>query len=182
MRTYALAGDAMHVNNSRYMMAAVAVGSPEHASIAPAWAEQCAAYARDTGNRHELAHALLTTAALVGGDLTEALETFRAVGDLRCLTRGYLLLARDHTDPAPLLRQALDIARKANDVANQTIALERLVDAHWVAVEHRRAGIALGELVALVGRDAAVGRCPADLADDLRPWEAAIAEGQARRH
>jgi hypothetical protein len=102
MRTYALAGDAIHVNNSRYMMAAAAVAPPEHATIARAWAEQCAAYARETGNRQELAHALLTTAALAGGDLTEAVDIFRAAGELRCLTCGYLLLADGHPDPAPL--------------------------------------------------------------------------------
>ncbi len=182
MRTYALAGDAMHVNNSRYMMAATAAGSGSHEAAALAWAEQSAAYARETGNRHELAHALLTIAALSGGDLTEAVDTFRAVGDLRCLTRGYLLLADGHADPVPLLRQALDIARKANDVPNQTTALERLAHAHWGAGEHRRAAIALGSMVALVGREAAISRCPEELANDPEPWETAIAEGFARRH
>ena len=99
MHTYALAGDAMHVNNARYMMASTVADAGLDVPDACEWAEECAAYARRSGNRHELAHAILTRAALgacddVEADLTEVMARFRAVGDLRCLTRCYLLLAK----------------------------------------------------------------------------------------
>ncbi|MDQ3155442.1 MAG: hypothetical protein M3Q98_01765 [Actinomycetota bacterium] len=72
MHTFALAGDAMHVNNSRYMMAATAAQSGLDTKRATLWAEQCAAYARDSGNRHELAHAVLTRSALSAGPDVDA--------------------------------------------------------------------------------------------------------------
>ena len=189
MRTYALAGDAMHVNNARYMMAAAAADSGLNADEAIQWAEQCVAYARGRGNRHELAHAMLTRAALVPGpdvdaDLFEAVDTFRTVGDLRCLARGYLRLAARRTSPdeIALLGLALDVARRANDVANQATALEQLVRAHWESGAERDAATTFGELVGLVGPEAATARCPQGLVDQLDHWRTAVAEGQARAH
>ena len=65
---YARAGDAMHLNNTRYMMAATCADSGLRTAEAAGWAEQCTTYARESGNRHELAHALLTRAALSAAD------------------------------------------------------------------------------------------------------------------
>lgn len=64
MRGYALAGDTMHANNARFMMAHAAAADglePERAAV---WAAECAEYASSTGNVHELAHAHLVQTML----------------------------------------------------------------------------------------------------------------------
>lgn len=187
MRTFALAGDAMHVNNSRYMMAATAADLGSRTDAAVAWAEQCATYAHASGNRHELAHALLTRARLTSGpdveaDLAAAVDAFRTVGDLRCLARSHLLLAgrRRGAEQVSLLQQALEIARTARDQVNQEQALGGLVRAHWESGAGRDAATALGALVGLVGWDRATGACPDEMLERLDRWDTAIAEGQAR--
>jgi hypothetical protein len=187
MRTYALAGDAMHVSNARYMMAAVAAESGERVEQAVGWAEECAEYARESGNRHELAHALLTHAALSDdprAEAEEAAEIFQAVGDLRCMTRSYQLLARGRAplEQIPQLESALGVATRANDRAAQIAVLESLIAARWRAGRRHEAAVALGGLVGLSGYDAALARSPSALRDDVEAWSAAIAEGEARMH
>jgi hypothetical protein len=186
MRSYALAGDAMHVNNARYMMASTAAEAGRHTDRAMQWAQQCVEYGHASGHRHELAHAVLTRAVLstrpdVDAELFDAVDTFRAVGDLRCLTRSYLHLAahRPVAEQAPPLQQALDVARRAHDIANQATALERLVAAQWESGAHREAALALGALANLVGYEPAVRRCPQAMVGQLDQWDIAIAEGQA---
>lgn len=188
MHAYALAGDAMHVNNARYMMASVAAEAGLDTDRARVWVEECAAYARASGNRHELAHALLTRAALSStpdstADLQDALQTFHSVGDLRCLTRGYLILAEHAPASArvSLLERALHFAQQAHDVSNQAVSLERLILALWTAGDRRSAAVTFGGLVSLIGYDAAAARCPAPLRQRLDEWTGAVVEGQARR-
>jgi hypothetical protein len=149
--------------------------------------EQCAEYARRRGNRHELAHAELTRARLDGEAaamtaLPEAVSTFRAVGDLRCLARGYLLLAerRPPQERAALYEQALDAARSAHDQVHQENALEGLVRAHWESGARLRAASALGQLANLVGMVPAARRCPDEMVRQLDELSPAVAEGQAR--
>ena len=82
MRSYALAGDAMHVNNARYMMASTAAEAGRHTDRAMTWAQQCVEYGHASGHRHELAHAVLTRATLspesdVDAELFDAVDTFR---------------------------------------------------------------------------------------------------------
>ncbi|HEU4911503.1 MAG TPA: hypothetical protein VFV76_06365, partial [Actinomycetes bacterium] len=185
MHSFASAGDAMHVNNARYMMAATAAerGHPTEAALV--WVDQCAEYARSTGNRHELAHAELTRARLTPDeppDLTDAVATFRRVGDFRCLVRSYLLQAEQRPAPerAALYEQALEVAESAGDQLHKERALEGLIAARWEAGERRRAAVALGRLVSLLGHGPAVARCPEAMRSELDDWTAAIAEGQAR--
>jgi predicted ATPase/DNA-binding CsgD family transcriptional regulator len=187
MHAYALAGDTMHVNNTRYMMASVAVDLEHFTDQAVAWAEECAAYARGSGNDHELAHAMLTRATLrADGDadaaLFEAVRILRGVGDLRCLTRSYLQLARRRpaSEQPVFLEQALDVATRAHDVANQAMALESLVRAHWDADAHREAARAFGALTNVIGYGQATSRIPEALVAELDHWKTAVAEGQAR--
>ena len=186
IRTFALAGDAMHVNNARYMMAATAAESGLQTRQALRWVEDCATYARATGNIHELAHALFTRASLfpqprTDPDLEGAVETFRAVGDLRCLARSQLLMAADAgpTEQVGFLEAALDVARKAHDLEHQCVALEQLVGSHWASGDRRAAAVALGALVNLVGHDRATARCPVAMLDDLDDLSSVVAEGQA---
>jgi predicted ATPase/DNA-binding CsgD family transcriptional regulator len=185
--TYALAGDAMHVNNCRYMMAIAAADTGHRCDEALAWIAQCEAWARASGNQHELAHARITRVALTPereheDTLVEAVDTFRAIGDLRCLTRCYLLLAarRSTDEQIPLLEHALATATDARDDGRRATALERLIAAHWKSDAHRLAATALGALVDLVGNDTATSRCPVDMRDHLERWHSAIAEGRAR--
>jgi len=131
-RGYARAGDAMHANNARYMMASMAVASGVRLADAKRWTTDCIDYARQTGNDHELAHALLTRSALLAGPsaeatLQEALGIFRSVGDLRCLTRCHLGLA-DFGGPerAGHLREALALARTAHDPVSEATIVARL--------------------------------------------------------
>lgn len=186
MSTFALAGDAMHVNNARYMRAATAADGGRSTTEAISWAEQCTAYAGATGNRHELAHAVLTRARLTDqpedeADLGRALETFRAVGDLRCLARVHLQLAgrRPPAERPALLGQALEVARTANDLVNQQRALEGLVTAHWEAGSPDGAATALGDLATLVGWESAYERCPPEMRAALDHTTAATGEGRA---
>jgi predicted ATPase len=187
MRTFALAGDAMHVNNSRYMMAATAADSGQRTADALMWVEQCMEYARATANRHELAHAELTRARLsgdlpVGEHLDEAVGTFRAVGDLRCLARSHLLLAgaKPPAEQAPVFEQALEVATAAGDTLHQERALAGLVRSHWDSGAHRRAATAFGALVGLVGSERACELSPVELLAQLDRWGTAVTEGQAR--
>jgi hypothetical protein len=185
--TYALAGDAMHVNNCRYMMAIAAADTGHRSDEALAWIAECDAWARASGNEHELAHARLTRAALTDArenddTLLEAVDTFRAIGDLRCLTRCYLLLAarRPSGEQIPLLEHALATATDARDDGRRATALERLIAAHWELGAHRDAASALGALVNLIGIDAATNRCPFEMRNQLDRWHTAMAEGRAR--
>lgn len=184
---YARAGDSMHVNNVRYMMASTAAGAGVRTAEARTWADECVAYATECSNQHELAHAMLTTSALstrTGPDpaLDEAIEEFRTVGDLRCLTRGLLLQAsrRPVAERVPLLRQAHDVAVRARDEAHQVLTTERLVQALWESGAHRLAVVELGALVHLVGEDAARSRCPRAMLRELEHWGTTLAEGRAR--
>ena len=174
MHTFALAGAGTDMNNCRYMMAAIAPAAGIEPERASEWAEQCAEFARASGNRHELAHAELTLATLATGPiadrrLDEAVATFRAIGDLRCLTRCFLLLADrgPSADRVAHLQQALDVAAAAHDPAHQATAAEQLVQAHWAADDHAAATVAYGRLVAAVGPDRAALRCPPGLLAEL---------------
>lgn len=185
--TYALAGDAMHVNNCRYMMASAAAASGDRLDEAIVWIEHCEAHARATGNDHELAHATLTRVALIPSPANDALlleagDTFRASGDLRCLTRSYLLLAEQShlRDQIPLLHEALAVAESANDHTHQVTVLERLITARWETGAHRQAATTLGVLINLIGHDAATDRCPPAMLEQLPQWRIAITEGSAR--
>ena len=187
LQTYARAGDAMHVNNVRYMMASVAAASGRRNDEALAWAAEAMAYAEATGNQHELAHARLTQAALTTGTdtvaaLFDVVDVFRAVGDLRCVTRSYLLLGdRVPADQrAAILEQALEVATTAHDQANRATALQRLVEAHWDAGDHRQAAMTWGVLAGLLGDVAALERCPEAMRAALPGWRTAVAEGRAR--
>ena len=131
MRDYGRAGDAMHVNNARYMLALAAAEAGLDLDRATELAAECVDYARETGNEHELAHAAMVQqligrgAALELDDLTQA---FRRFGDVRCWIRVLLLRADRTTGPAQraILREALELARGAHDEARQAELLERL--------------------------------------------------------
>ncbi|MDR5699675.1 ATP-binding protein [Agromyces aerolatus] len=161
MHGYALAGDAMHVNNARYMMAITAAEHGLHAGEAAGWAAECVDYASRVGNTHELAHATLVQQMLqvpdAAAELGELTETFRRLGDARCLTR-CLFIAADRAAPAdalPRLEEALHLADMAGDEHHQIAALERLVGAYWAAGDRMRVRTALGRLELLAGPETA---------------------------
>lgn len=180
MRGYAMAGDKMHANNARFMMAFSAAEDGLEPERAAEWAAECADYARSTDNTHELAHAQLVQAMLradaatVGadesdvfpaGELNELLATFRRLGDLRCVTRSLLLRAR-LTEPGAriaLLEQAFSVADAAGDRAHRATVLTRLVDAHWSRGDRDATLTALDRLAAVAGQEAASAARPIDL-------------------
>ncbi|WP_400994678.1 LuxR C-terminal-related transcriptional regulator [Agromyces sp. GXQ0307] len=158
MRAYAKAGDAMHVNNARYMMASVAAHAGIEPERAAAWAAECAAYARGAGNAHELAHAALVQQSLGVPDaalpLAELEASLRALGDVRCLTRTLLLTAERTPTPGarlPRLEEALALAEAAGDDGHRVAALTALVEAYRASGDTTRAETALGRLEAIAG-------------------------------
>jgi hypothetical protein len=108
----------------------------------------------------------------VDAALAEAVESFRAVGDLRCLTRAYLALAdrRGPSERLALLERALGVASTARDGGQQVDALTRLVAACWSSGARRRATVLLGRLVGLVGLDRARALCPVEMLPELELW------------
>jgi hypothetical protein len=177
----------VYVNNVRYMMAMTALDAGRPTAEAIAQAEACVAYARRTGNRHELAHALLVRGGLLGGgrgepDLREALERFVTVGDLRCLVRCHLRLA--DLGPAgarvALLEQAAEIAAAAHDDDHRVTVLHRLVDARAVLGDVAGAAVAFGELAAVAGDAEARRRCPASVLPEVEARPEEVARGRAR--
>lgn len=189
MESFARAGDAMHVNNVRYMLAATAADSRLRLEEADGWVDQCVRYTVESANTHELAHALLTRARLrpdvpsAAADLEQSAETFRWVGDLRCLTRARFEQASSATGLArvAVLDQALVLARTAHDRGHETTALQRLVVAHWEVGDHHRAFVTLGTLGNLVAPAEALAACPPEMAAAVSAWESAIQEGRAHR-
>jgi len=178
LESYALAGDAMHVNNTRYMMASTAadLGLVDRAIL---WADQCADYARYTGNAHELAHAVLarlTASGDTGPDLDGIIQTFRSVGDLRCLTRSYFLAAGRAGNERAGCGLALEIARRAGDAASQARALERVILSYVEDNLLLDAALAFGALTVVVGEAAAAERVP-DVS--FEGFELAVLEGRA---
>ena len=134
MRGYLRAGDAMHANNARFMMAYAAADDGLERKRATVWADECADYARSTDNVHELAHARLVQGMLRSDDhgraddvdeLDDLVATFRGLGDLRCVTRSLVLRSRREPASArvPLLEQALAVADAAGDRTNQVTVL-----------------------------------------------------------
>jgi predicted ATPase/DNA-binding CsgD family transcriptional regulator len=183
--TYALAGDVMHVNNCRYMMASAAVAAGRYDDAATLL-DQCAAHAQAVGNDHEQAHVTLTRARFEpdGDDnsIHQAIAVFRASGDLRCITRSFLLLAdrRSHPGRQHWLAQALAVALDADDHSHQVTALEGLVTAHWDTEESERAAQAWGALAALVGDESARDHAPAGLRAALPALSTAYEVGRRR--
>ncbi|QAY72014.1 hypothetical protein ET445_00385 [Agromyces protaetiae] len=134
MHDYGRAGDAMHVNNARYMMALTAAEAGLDLDRAIELAAECVDYARAAHNEHELAHAAMVQQLLGRDDaaltLDELGHEFTRFGDMRCGIRTLLLRAdRDAPDDAArraLLRDALDLARAARDEAREAQILARL--------------------------------------------------------
>ncbi len=179
LELFALAGDAMHVNNARFMMADTAAEAGFDLHRAAAWARQCVSYAESVGNRHELAHAILTLAQLTTRTdvLPRAVAIFEAVGDLRCLTRCHVLFAHLGHDQVGNLERAYDVATRAHDANRRARVLEQLVRVHAEAGRLREAALALGALTALVGDEQALASVPKGLS--LDDWGLVMEEGRA---
>ncbi len=166
---YAEAGDEVHVNNVRFMMALTAAEAGFDTARAAAWATSCAEYAERTGNEHELAHARLALATLgvdAGSELTDLIDTFRQLGDLRCVNRGLLLrAARTRVPEARVhaLEEALGIATAANDTARQVTTLTRMVAAYRDAGDEAAALRSLQALAERAGVEVATAACPPEL-------------------
>ena len=188
LESFAEAGDALHVNNVRYMMAMSQIDAGNHRNDAEAWVAQCLAYASETGNRHELAHALLTRARLrpdasaAPDDLAVARDVFAELGDLRCLARAHLALAQHSTpdNSLPLLRTAVELSAHASAPGVHETAVTALVRVAWEAGRTREAALALGQLITLVGRGQALAACPEGLRDQIDILQPQVLEGIAR--
>ncbi len=188
LESFAEAGDALHVNNVRYMMAMSQIDSGNHVQDADEWVVQCLAYATETGNRHELAHALLTRARLrpdattASDDLAAARDVFAELGDLRCLARAHLALAQHSApeDSLSLLRTAVELSAHAVAPGVHESAVIELVRLAWEDGRTREAALALGELMTLIPREQALAACPESLRDQIDILQPQVLEGIAR--
>jgi hypothetical protein len=131
MHDYGRAGDAMHVNNARYMLAQTAADSGLDLDRAAELAAECVDYARASHNEHELAHAAMVQQLIGRGatlGLDELAREFRRFGDLRCWIRVLLLQAEQArgAERRALLRTALELAQGVHDEAREAEIRERL--------------------------------------------------------
>ncbi|HEX6337676.1 MAG TPA: LuxR C-terminal-related transcriptional regulator [Jiangellaceae bacterium] len=184
---YARAGDAMHVNNTRYLMARAAAQAERRPEQVVAWAQQCVDYATEKGNAHELAHALLVRASVQSGadaesDLMAAIGAFQSFGDLRCLARSSLALSAVRTGDERLsaLDQALNMAERLHDDHLAAQARAGRIAALWQAGDRHGAAAEFGSLLERVGADVAEQQCPPDVVAGIAAWPEAVAEGRAR--
>jgi hypothetical protein len=159
---FVAAGDLMHANNVRYMLAGRAVEAGIRLGDVPVWLSECEAYASAHGLSHELAHVRLTRASYerVSGRpdsalpmLDAALQVFRQAGDLRCVARTLIEMAaresgRDPAAAADLLLQALPAAAVSHADLRVTVLTE-LVGAGAGAGNLVLAARCLGALQAL---------------------------------
>ncbi len=110
------AGSRWHAQSVRLMLARRAIEAELRLDEVPGWLGESASFAAGPdGLHHDRAHAQAAAAewAAARGDgdasralATEASESFRHLGDLRCLVRSLLLLARTEDDPDLGLAQA----------------------------------------------------------------------------
>ncbi|HLK72603.1 MAG TPA: LuxR C-terminal-related transcriptional regulator [Streptosporangiaceae bacterium] len=182
---FVVAGDLLHANNVRFMLADRAVDARVRVSDVPVWLDECETYAAGHGFRHELAHVRLARAKYqrIRGDsgasrplLDAALPVFRQAGDFRCTARTFLELAglRAACEPAAardLLLQGVPAAAITRDPILQAQILARLMTA----------GAAVGDLVLAArcrGALAALGQpAPADPAGPA--YATFVSEGRA---
>lgn len=185
---YAEVGDAMHVNNTRYMMAAWAgeAGAAGAAYPAAQWADACVQYATSTGNDLEIGHALLARAASGGAtastDLAEAGRIFRRCGDLRCLTRTLLQQARLEPQRAEAtLQEALSLASSSRDDRLIKRAAAALITTLWAADRTSEAAVEVGALAERFGEETVDELLPPTIVSALRRDRLAVLEGRSRQ-
>jgi hypothetical protein len=102
-------------------------------------------------------------------DIKRLVETFRRLGDLRCVTRSLILQAR-RARPGlrvGILEEALSVAEGARDRGHQTAILIALAEARWADGDRLATLAALDRLAAIAGPDAASAACPPDLVEDF---------------
>jgi hypothetical protein len=196
---YARAGDLAHANNVRYMLASDAVDAESDLTEVPVWLDECEAFAGRMQFSHELAHIRRVRAEYerIQGRLPEArrlldevIGVFRVAGDIRCLVRSLLELARFHLSGRPdtattILLDALTAAVLGGDTSLQSRVLTVLAVTADAAGDVPLAGRALGALDSLPAERSRSGpRVPA-VPPDLRsrlfepPAEIYAEEGRA---
>ncbi|CAM3302719.1 LuxR C-terminal-related transcriptional regulator [Nocardioides dubius] len=178
-RAFAEAGDGMHVNDTRYMMALVAAEAGR-TETATRWAAQCLRYAQERENELELAHArLVRWMAAPDADRAEldaAIRGFRGSGDLRCLSRALVLRAAREA-PAPAeqtLREARSAGAESGDDRSLRIAGTALVRLLFEAGRSDAAEVELGALTSALRSPLPEALLPDGLREVLPPaWGAA---------
>jgi predicted ATPase/DNA-binding CsgD family transcriptional regulator len=181
---FVAAGDLMHANNVRYMLAARALEDGVRLDDVPVWLRECESFAASRGYRHELAHIQRELAVyermrgrldVARGLLDSVLPVFRQAGDFRCVMRTLLELASYHLAAEPeaavdALLQGISIAVMADDVTLGERLLRALPAAASAAGHLPLAARALGACEAL-GQPAqpaiAVHHQPPGMPDDV---------------
>jgi predicted ATPase/DNA-binding CsgD family transcriptional regulator len=197
---FVLAGDLMHANNVRYMLANRAVEAHIRLDDVPVWLDGCESYATSHGLRLELAHVRRARASyqLMQGRpeaarhlLDAALPVFRQAGDFRCIARTLFVLAQPSITSAPaatadLLLECLGAAAIASGPVMSERVLTRLVSAAAAAgdivLAARCAGAreALGETEREVSGPAGISPAEPALTAELRRPAYATFIGEGR--
>jgi predicted ATPase/DNA-binding CsgD family transcriptional regulator len=160
---YVVAGDLLHANNVRWMLADRAVDTHTRLDDVPVWLDGCESYAAGQGLRHELAHIHRVRASyeLIQGRpaaarplLEGALPVFRNAGDFRCVARTLLDLADPAVGSSPadatrLLAESLRAAAISSAPQMHARILARLMAAAGSAGDLTLAARCLGALEAL---------------------------------
>jgi hypothetical protein len=194
---FVAAGDLIHANNARYMLASKAVETRTRLADVPVWLDECESYASRHGLEHELAHIRRVRAGyqLLQDDpgtarklLDAALPVFWEAGDFRCIARTLLELAQppltdDPAAGADLLLQGLGAAAIASNPAMHALILTRLIAAGAAAGDLALAARCLGALDGLgqpAGRETAGPPVAPDLSRTLRSPAYATFVGEGR--
>jgi predicted ATPase/DNA-binding CsgD family transcriptional regulator len=162
---FVAAGDLMHAQNVRYMLASRALEAGTRLDDVPVWLDGCESFAASHGLTHELAHIRRTRAGylLIRDQPAAALElleaampVFRQAGDFRCVARTLADLARpaltaDPAAQADFLLGALGAAAIASGPPLQAQVLTALTGAAAGAGDLVLAARCLGALQAIAG-------------------------------
>lgn len=184
--TFLEGGGQWHAQSMRLMLARRAIEAGVRLDDVPQWLDDSDRFLADRdGLRHDRAHALAARAewAEAKGDSAacrrlgpEAVTAFRQHGDLRCLVRAHLLVARTEPDPALALveaRRAVDAALLQADPHGQADALDLVIALADSADEPALGARARGAKLQVAGVD----RAP-DVDDG--PMRAPFLEGLAQ--
>ncbi len=162
MLAFLEAGSRWHTQSVRLMLARRAIEAGLRLDEVPVWLRESASFAAEPdGLHHDRVHAQAAEAewaAARGADdesralAREASESFRHLGDLRCLVRSLLLLARTEDDPELALvqaRRAVGAAvlqadpRGQHDAVDAVVALAEAAGAPSIEAKARGAKLQL---------------------------------------
>lgn len=164
MLTFLKVGAPWHANSARMALVRRALEAEINVGGATRWLQASLAYAQHHGTRHDRAHAKLAEAQLsaLHGRTDDTLslgaqsaQTFRQIGDLRCLGRALMLMAALESTPTNALRlsgEALEVALLQGDRRGQATALGGVAETATAAGDLVLAARAIGAAASITSK------------------------------